>query len=65
MAENMELLLDTGAAELPDVGGMLPMHYACAYGVESYRPVGPCSSAIPTVSFLEKTREELPCILPW
>jgi hypothetical protein len=33
MAENMELLLDTGAAELPDVGGMLPMHYACAYGV--------------------------------
>jgi ankyrin repeat protein len=33
MAENMKLLLDTGAAELPDVGGMLPMHYACAYGV--------------------------------
>ena len=33
MAENMELLIDTGAAELPDVGGMLPMHYACAYGV--------------------------------
>jgi len=33
MAENMELLLDSGAAELPDVGGMLPMHYACAYGV--------------------------------
>jgi len=33
MAENMEILLDTGAAELPDVSGMLPMHYACAYGV--------------------------------
>ena len=33
MADNMALLLDTGAAELTDVGGMLPMHYACAYGV--------------------------------
>ena len=34
MATNMrEYLADSGAAELPDVGGMLPMHYACAYGV--------------------------------
>lgn len=33
MAENVEFLSDNGAAELPDVGGMLPMHYACAYGV--------------------------------
>jgi hypothetical protein len=33
MAENMKLLLGSGAAELSDVGGMLPMHYACAYGV--------------------------------
>lgn len=32
MAINVELLSDTGAAELPDRGGMLPMHYACAYG---------------------------------
>lgn len=32
MATNVELLSDTGAAELPDRGGMLPMHYACAYG---------------------------------
>jgi ankyrin repeat protein len=32
MAANVELLSDTGAAELPDRGGMLPMHYACAYG---------------------------------
>ena len=33
MALNMECLCDSGAAELVDVGGMLPMHYACAYGV--------------------------------
>jgi len=33
MAQNMTFLSNTGAAELPDVGGMLPMHYACAYGV--------------------------------
>lgn len=33
MAENIIFLSDSGAAELPDVGGMLPMHYACAYGV--------------------------------
>lgn len=33
MAANMAFLCDSGAAELPDVGGMLPMHYACAYGV--------------------------------
>lgn len=34
MASNMrDYLADSGAAELPDVGGMLPMHYACAYGV--------------------------------
>jgi len=33
MATNMQCLADSGAAELPDVGGMLPMHYACAYGV--------------------------------
>ena len=32
MAANVALLSDTGAAELPDRGGMLPMHYACAYG---------------------------------
>jgi ankyrin repeat protein len=32
MAINVGLLSDTGAAELPDRGGMLPMHYACAYG---------------------------------
>jgi hypothetical protein len=32
MATNVELLSDTGASELPDRGGMLPMHYACAYG---------------------------------
>lgn len=29
----MQFLSNSGAAELPDVGGMLPMHYACAYGV--------------------------------
>lgn len=32
MALNAELLSDTGAAELADGGGMLPLHYACAYG---------------------------------
>jgi hypothetical protein len=32
MAVNAQLLADTGAAELADRGGMLPMHYACAYG---------------------------------
>ncbi len=32
MAMNANLLSDTGAAELTDGGGMLPMHYACAYG---------------------------------
>lgn len=32
MVENVEMLCDTGAAELTDKGGMLPMHYACAYG---------------------------------
>jgi len=32
MAANVELLSDTGAAELTDRNGMLPMHYACAYG---------------------------------
>ena len=32
MAANAEILSDSGAAELPDKGGMLPMHYACAYG---------------------------------
>ena len=32
MAANVVLLSDTGAAELADRGGMLPMHYACAYG---------------------------------
>ena len=35
MATNMESLCSSGAAELPDAGGMLPMHYACAYGVGS------------------------------
>jgi ankyrin repeat protein len=34
MAINAELLADTGAAELADRGGMLPMHYACAYGTD-------------------------------
>mmetsp|Transcript_11015 Transcript_11015/g.25579 ORF Transcript_11015/g.25579 Transcript_11015/m.25579 type:complete len:849 (+) Transcript_11015:35-2581(+) len=33
MANYTALLSNSGAAELPDVGGMLPMHYACAYGV--------------------------------
>lgn len=32
MVTNVGILSDTGAAELPDRGGMLPMHYACAYG---------------------------------
>jgi hypothetical protein len=32
MATNVELLSDTGASALSDRGGMLPMHYACAYG---------------------------------
>jgi ankyrin repeat protein len=34
MAANAELLSDTGAAALADKGGMLPMHYACAYGTD-------------------------------
>jgi ankyrin repeat protein len=34
MVANAELLSDTGAAELADRGGMLPMHYACAYGTK-------------------------------
>jgi len=33
MATNLQFLCDTGAPELADIGGMLPMHYACAYGV--------------------------------
>jgi len=32
MTANAALLADSGAAELSDHGGMLPMHYACAYG---------------------------------
>lgn len=32
MAINAELLSDTGAAALTDRSGMLPIHYACAYG---------------------------------
>jgi hypothetical protein len=32
MAANAELLSDSGAAALCDRGGMLPIHYACAYG---------------------------------
>jgi len=32
MTRNVRLLCDNGAAELSDRGGMLPMHYACAYG---------------------------------
>jgi ankyrin repeat protein len=35
MVENVEMLCDSGAAELTDRGGMLPMHYACAYGTSS------------------------------
>ena len=34
MATNAEMLADDGAAELTDRGGMLPMHYACAYGTD-------------------------------
>jgi ankyrin repeat protein len=34
MTTNTELLADDGAAELTDRGGMLPMHYACAYGTD-------------------------------
>jgi len=32
MTVNAQLLSDTGAAALADRAGMLPMHYACAYG---------------------------------
>jgi len=32
MALNAELLSENGAAALPDRSGMLPFHYACAYG---------------------------------
>lgn len=32
MATDVELLGDTGAVTMPDCRGMLPMHYACAYG---------------------------------
>lgn len=32
MTRNVRLLCDSGAAELSDRGGMLPMHYAAAYG---------------------------------
>jgi len=32
MPEIVKLLADSGAAELQDEGGMLPMHYASAYG---------------------------------
>ena len=32
MATNVAILSDTGAASLPECRGMLPMHYACAYG---------------------------------
>mmetsp|Transcript_14770 Transcript_14770/g.21787 ORF Transcript_14770/g.21787 Transcript_14770/m.21787 type:complete len:848 (+) Transcript_14770:220-2763(+) len=35
MAANMPFLCDSGAPELADIGGMLPMHYACAYGVSA------------------------------
>lgn len=34
MAQNAELLADTGAASLCDRGGMYPIHYACAYGTD-------------------------------
>lgn len=34
MTENAILLSDTFAAELTDKAGMLPMHYACAYGTD-------------------------------
>lgn len=32
MVDIVSLLSDTNAAEISDEGGMLPMHYACAYG---------------------------------
>ena len=32
LPEIVRLLSDTGAAELPDEGGMIPLHYAAAYG---------------------------------
>jgi hypothetical protein len=32
MATNVSLLSDSGAAAMPDRGGMFPIHYACAYG---------------------------------
>ncbi|KAG7356140.1 ankyrin repeat domain protein [Nitzschia inconspicua] len=32
MAANVGMLCDTGAAAISDHGGMLPIHYACAYG---------------------------------
>jgi ankyrin repeat protein len=32
LPEIVRLLSNTGAAELPDEGGMLPLHYAAAYG---------------------------------
>ena len=35
MTENALLLTDSGAPELTDKGGMLPMHYACAYGTDT------------------------------
>lgn len=35
MMQNAILLTDTGAAELTDKNGMLPMHYACAYGTDT------------------------------
>jgi len=35
MADIVKLLRDTGAASLPDENGMLPMHYACAYGTST------------------------------
>ena len=35
MALNAELLSDTGAAALTDRSGMLPMHYAAAYGTHA------------------------------
>eukprot|EP00567_Pseudictyota_dubia_P007643 CAMPEP_0197445272 /NCGR_PEP_ID=MMETSP1175-20131217/10532_1 /TAXON_ID=1003142 /ORGANISM="Triceratium dubium, Strain CCMP147" /LENGTH=984 /DNA_ID=CAMNT_0042976205 /DNA_START=119 /DNA_END=3073 /DNA_ORIENTATION=+ len=35
MADVVKLLSDSGAANLPDENGMLPMHYACAYGTST------------------------------
>jgi ankyrin repeat protein len=35
MALNAEMLSNTGAAAIRDVGGMLPIHYASAYGTHS------------------------------